>query len=307
MNGAPRPTLLVVGGTLGLLGRSLLPEVAGDFRVRSLHRSPAPAERDAGLETIAAEIGGPVDLGSALSGVDAIVNLAWHRAGPRERFERLADGLLELIEAARAASVRRFVHVSVPDAPPDLESGLPYLVQKRRVDRALAASGLSYAILRPSALFGPGDVLLGVMLRTIRWAPVFPMFGDGAYRISPIAARDVCAILRRLLAPSAPSGTLDAGGPVAYRYRELTDLLFATLGRRPRYWQLSPTGSRRLARWMERLGSTRLYEYEVEWLLSDRLGLPPFEGLGRPLERVEGYLAAEAARLLGRPAPGPSR
>jgi hypothetical protein len=58
-------------------------------------------------------------------------------------------------------------------------------------------------------------------------------------------------------------------------------------------------GARRLARLLQGLGSTLLYEYEVEWLVSDMLALPPYERLGRPLERVEPYLSREAERLRG--------
>jgi hypothetical protein len=51
---------------------------------------------------------------------------------------------------------------------------------------------------------------------------------------------------------------------------------------------------------METLGSTLLYAYEVEWLLSDLLGLPPYEGLSQPLESVEPFLDSEARRLRDR-------
>jgi hypothetical protein len=43
-----------------------------------------------------------------------------------------------------------------------------------------------------------------------------------------------------------------------------------------------------------------LYPYEVDWLVSDRLGLPAYDGLDRPLTPVEPYLRSEADRLRGR-------
>jgi hypothetical protein len=87
---------------------------------------------------------------------------------------------------------------------------------------------------------------------------------------------------------------------VRWRYRTLTDEMFARLGLRPRYVHFSPRGSVRLARFLESLGSSLLYAYEVEWLLSDLLGLPPYEGLETPLEPVEPFLTQEAVRLRGR-------
>jgi hypothetical protein len=93
---------------------------------------------------------------------------------------------------------------------------------------------------------------------------------------------------------------LDLGGPAAYPYRALTDRMFALLGKRPRYWTLSPRGSRRLAGLLQALGSSLLYEYEVDWLLSDTLALAPSSFVDRPMERVEPFLRSEAARLVGR-------
>jgi uncharacterized protein YbjT (DUF2867 family) len=141
-------------------------------------------------------------------------------------------------------------------------------------------------------LFGPGDKLLSVMLRTAaRWHRL-PMFGDGKYRVSPIAVRDLARIVRRE-AGLEESHIVPAGGPRTWQYRELTDFLFESLGLMPKYVRLSVAGGERLARLLEWVGSSLLYAYEVEWLVSDRLGLPPYEGLPFPLQPVEEFVRAE--------------
>jgi NADH dehydrogenase len=234
-----------------------------------------------------------------LKDVDVVLNVAWFRQPRLRVFEPLAEGLLRLIRTAEALEISRFLHVSVPDAPPSLETGLPYLVQKRRVDRALEQSQLSYAIVRPTMLFGPRDKLLTVMLRTMHRYHRFPMFGDGEYHLSPISARDLARILHRE-ADLEDCHNVTAGGPIRWRYRTLTDEMFGRLGLRPRYVQFSPKGSIRLARLLEVVGSSLLYAYEVEWLLSDLLGLPPYEGLPEPLEPVEPFLDSEVRCLRGR-------
>ena len=158
----------------------------------------------------------------------------WYRTGADRRFRPLAAGLQRLIRACEAESVRRFIQISVPEATPHIEHRLPYMVRKREVDRALSASRLSYSILRPTMLFAPRDVLVTVMLRTMaRWHR-FPMFGDGEYHVSPLAARDLARIVRRELTLDR-RGVVDAGGPTRWRYHDLTDLLFASLGRPARY------------------------------------------------------------------------
>ena len=302
------PVVLVVGGCTGLVGRAVLAEFSRDRQLRSLHRRRSPAETAAGVDARPVDAGSVTDWRPYLEGVDTVLNLAWYRQARRGRFVRLADGLLRLIRDAEAARVRRFVHVSVPDAPERLETGLPYLAQKRRVDRAIEASELDYTIVRPTMLFGPRDVLLTVMLRTIRRYHLFPMFGDGEYHVSPISVTDLASILRRE-GDRGGRRNLTVGGPRRWRYRDLTDAMFRLAGLPPRYVHLRPSTSVRLAAFLETVGSTLLYAYEVEWLLSDMLGLPPYVGLDRPLADAEPFLREQlrAARP-GRPvraAPNP--
>ena len=294
-----RPRLLLVGGAGGLAGRAVLDEFAGDWAIRSVHRHEVPAETARGVEWVRADAAQVPDWAPLLTDIRLVINLAWYRQTSRRRFEALASGLGRLVAASRDANVARFLQVSVPPAPVALEEHLPYLSEKRRVDRAVATSGLSYAIVRPTMLFAPGDKLLTVMLRTIARYHRFPMFGDGDYHLSPLAARDLARILRREATLSA-SRTVLAGGPARWRYRDLTDRLFGALGRPPRYVHFSPRGAVRLAHFLEDLGSSLLYGYEVEWLLSDLLGLAPYEGLDQPLTPVEPFLATEAERF-GRP------
>jgi len=293
-----RPRLLLVGGGTGLVGRHLLREFAPDWEIVSVHRHPSPDELAAGVEFHPADIARVPDWSPLLDGADLVVNVAWYRAGRLGRFRPLTEGILRLVAEAERRQVPRFVHVSVPDSPAALESGLPYMFEKRRVDRAIEASGLSYAIVRPTMLFAPRDKLVTVMLRTMHRYHRFPMFGDGEYHISPLAAADFARIVRREAARSDRRNVM-IGGPQRWRYRDLTDAMFAALGLRTRYWSLSPPGAVRLARWLELFGSTLLYVYEVQWLLSDMLGLPPYEGLSTPLTSLPPFLAEEAARLRG--------
>jgi uncharacterized protein YbjT (DUF2867 family) len=293
---AALPRLLLVGGAGGLVGRAALPELVPRYRIRSVHRHPVPNERSI-VEWVSADVKTVADWAPVLDGVQVVVNVAWYRWSSESTFRKLRDGLCRLVEASARAGVRRFLQVSVPPAPAHLESDLPYLFYKRQVDAAIARSGLSYRIVRPTLLFGRGDVLVGVMLRTMRRYPFFPMFGTGEYHVSPIAASDLARLLVRE-AEGTEQGILDLGGPERLEYRELTDQMFRILGKPPRYWHLSAAGARRLTRLMVAIGSTTLYPYEVEWLMSDMLGLPPYEGLERPLVTVGSYLAEEAREYL---------
>jgi len=298
-----RRRLLLVGGGGGLVGRAVLAEFAPSFQVRSLHRHPAPEESGRPVEWVHGDVTTVADWVPLLKHVDLVLNVAWYRTGSARVFAPLAEGLRRLVAAAEAAEVPRFLHISVPQATASIEANLPYMTYKRAVDRSIERSSLSYAIIRPTMLFGPRDKLLTVMLRTMARYHIFPMFGDGDYHVSPIAVRDLARILHRE-AELDDRHTVTAGGPTRWRYRALTDEMFARLGLRPRYVSFSPRGSVRLARFLESLGSSLLYAYEVEWLLADLLGLPPYEGLDSPLEPLEPFLSTEAVRLRGRRAAG---
>ncbi len=295
---ARRPALLVVGGCGGLVGRAVLEEFAQDREIISVHRHPVRREAEAGVRWVRADVTQIADWTPHLEGRPEVLLLAWYRAGGRGRFVPLADALVRLVRDAERAGVPRVLHLSVPDAPEELERDLPYLAEKRRVDRALEGSGLDYTLLRPTMLFGEHDRLLTVMLRLMHRYRRFPMFGDGSYHVSPLAARDLARIVRRELAIGGRR-VVTAGGPRRWRYRELTDRMFSLLDLEPRYVELSPANSVRLARWMETVRLRTIYAYEVTWLLSDRLGLEPYAGLEPPLAPVEPFLQAEVRRLRG--------
>jgi NADH dehydrogenase len=280
------------------VGRHLRAEFGRDWQIVSLHRHPSPDEAAAGVEFVSADASTVADWTPVLRGVDLVINVAWYRPGKDRRFHPLMEGLLRLVAAADRVGVPRFVHLSVPDAPPALETDLPYLALKRRVDRAIEQSGLSYAIVRPTMLFAPRDKLVTVMMRTMNRYHRFPMFGDGEYHISPIAASDLARVVRRE-ASRSDRRNVTVGGPNRWRYRDLTDAMFEALGRPPKYFHLTERGAVRLSRLLEVFGSTLLYVYETEWLLSDMLGLPPYEGLEPPLRPIEPFLAEEASRLRG--------
>ncbi|MFY9717275.1 MAG: NAD(P)H-binding protein [Thermoplasmata archaeon] len=298
--GAPVPRLLVVGGCGGLVGRAVLDEFRGDRRLRSVHRHPIESERRSGVEFLPGDATTIPDWAPLLEGVDTILNLAWYRHGGVRRFRPLAAGLRRLIDAASAAGTRRFVQMSVPDAPEHLERSLPYFTYRREVDQHLAHSELDFVIVRPTMLFAPHDKLATVMLRTIHRYGRLPLFGDGEYHLSPLSTRDLARALR-IEGERGARRTVTIGGPTRWTYRALGDRMFAALHRSPRYLRLSAAGSMRLARLLEAVGSSLLYAYEVEWLLSDRLGVAAYDGLDRPLDPIEPFLDREAARLGVRP------
>ena len=131
---------------------------------------------------------------------------------------------LTLFDAARRAGVEKIVHVSITN--PSDETNLEYFSGKAELEKALIASGLSYAILRPAVLFGKEDVLINNIAWTLRRLPVFGVFGDGNYGIQPIYVDDLAELAVRHGA-GRDNAIINAIGPESFTFRELVE----TIGR----------------------------------------------------------------------------
>ena len=99
---------------------------------------------------------------------------------------------LALFRAAREAGVQRVVHLSITN--PSEDSPLEYFRSKATLEKALMDSGLSYAILRPTVLFGREDVLVNNIAWLLRRFPFFGVFGDGSYRLQPMYVDDMAKL-----------------------------------------------------------------------------------------------------------------
>jgi NADH dehydrogenase len=169
-------------------------------------------------------------LARELDGADVLVSTYWVRlphAG--KSFDTAVADLRMLIDAAARAGVGRFVHVSVSNA--SLDSKLGYYHGKARVDEMVRASGLSHAIVRPTLVVGPADVLTSNIVWFLRRFPVFPVPGGGPYRLSPITLDDTGRVIADA-AVSAEDLDVDAAGPEVFTFRQYLELLARACGLR---------------------------------------------------------------------------
>ncbi len=162
-------------------------------------------------------------LEQTLAGTDTLFNTYWIRFNLGERtFERCVEETLTLFKAARAAGVRRIVHISIIN--PDSQSSLPYFRGKGHVEDALRASGVSYAILRPTVLYSTEDVLLNNIAWALRRFPVFLLPGTGRYNIQPVFVEDL-AELAVAAVDEERNTEIDAVGPEVFTYAEMVKLI----------------------------------------------------------------------------------
>ena len=194
------------------------------YRVRTLTSHPERANPFEGqVAAFPYNFERPDELRRSLEGVSTLINTYWVRfpRGPVD-FETAVRNSRILIEAARDAGVKRIVHVSI--ANPSLESPLAYYRGKAAVEAAVRESEMSYAIVRPTVIFGAEDILINNIAWFVRHLPVFGIPGNGQYGIRPIYVEDMA---RLLVASAAEAGksVRDAVGPETFSFEELMRMI----------------------------------------------------------------------------------
>ena len=201
--------------------------------VRTLTRSTGRESPLGGLvPAFPLDFSNPDRLRLSMEGAGVLYNTYWIRFGRRQTtFEQAVDNSRRLFDAAVKAGVERIVHFSVANA--SSESRLPYFRGKGQVEEILKSSGLSYAITRPTLVFAEGDLLLNNMAWALRHFPIFPVFGNGDYRVQPIYAEDLAAQAVEAGA-GGENSVADAAGPENFTFEELLRLLASAVGARIR-------------------------------------------------------------------------
>jgi uncharacterized protein YbjT (DUF2867 family) len=223
----------VVTGAFSYTGRFIAERLAAEGReVRSLSR--APSVRTA--RTLQFHDEGA--LVEALRGADVLYNTYWIRFQRGEStFARAVENTRTLLRAARRAGLRRFVHLSVTNA--DERSPFHYFRGKAETEHAVAESGLSYTIVRPTWIFGPNDILVNNTAWLLRRFPVFPLPGGTGYRVQPVSVEDV-ARLAVEAGGREDDRRFDAAGPETLTFADVVRLLRRALGSRARLVRAPP-------------------------------------------------------------------
>ncbi len=263
-------TLDVVTGAFSYTGRHIAEALLERGRaVRTLTRKPAPPGHPLAERVETRPYAWDASLAESLRGADTLYNTYWirfERGGTT--FAGAVENTRRLFRAAADAGVRRVVHVSVSKAD---ASPLPYFRGKAETEQAARESGLSYAIVRPTLVYGPEDILVNNIAWALRRVPVFLIPGDGRYEVQPVSVRDTA----RICVEAGAGGDdveLDAAGPRRWTYEELVRLLSGATGGHARIRRASP----RIALGAARVGGLALRDVvltrdELEGLMAGLL------------------------------------
>lgn len=230
----------MVTGAFGYTGRHIARRLLdAGRRVRTLTGHPDRPDPFGGrVDVRRLEFGRPDELRQALDGADTLYNTYWVRfAHGGVDHRRAVEHIRVLLQAARAAGVRRVVHISITGA--DRDSPLPYFHGKALAEEAVRETFEDWAIVRPALVFGGEDVLIANIAWLLRRLPVFPLFGDGRYPVQPVHVEDLAALA---ISAGSEGGCVvrDAVGPETFTYREMVGILAGALRRHPAFLPMPP-------------------------------------------------------------------
>jgi uncharacterized protein YbjT (DUF2867 family) len=214
----------VVTGAFSFTGRHIAERLLEQGRsVRTLTRRPPERGHPLADRVDAAPFRFDDSLRESLRGADTFYNTYWVRFERRgTTFAGAVANTRLLVEAARAAGVRRVVHVSV--ANPDERSPFPYFRGKAQTEGVVRESGLSHAIVRPTVVYGPDDIVVNNIAWGFRHVPVFLVPGSGRYEVQPVSVEDVARIAVEA-GEREDDVVLDAAGPERWTYEAFVRLI----------------------------------------------------------------------------------
>ena len=224
-----QPVLAMTGATGFVGGATMREAVAAGWHVRALTRRPQPARE--GVTWITGALDDTTSLADMAKGADVVMHIAGVVNVPtRAAFEAgNATATANVVDAARGAGVTRFVHVSSLAAR---EPGISnYGWSKERAEAVVMASGLDWTIVRPPAVFGPGDTEMLDLFRMARRGIALVPTG----RMSAIYVDELARLLVTLAADRGASiGQIyepDDGKPTGWSHRGFARAVARAVGR----------------------------------------------------------------------------
>jgi uncharacterized protein YbjT (DUF2867 family) len=227
--------MILVTGATGFVGPHIVHALRAEGRqVRVLVREGTDTTRldTWGCEVVVGDMTDAASLERAVEGCDAVVHLVAILTGKPSEFERVMTvGTRDLVAAASAAGVRRFVLMSALGTTEETKELVPYYRSKWEMEQTVQGSGLEHVIFRPSFIFAEDGGALAQFRKIAKLAPVTPIPGPGTQQIQPIWVEDVAAYFAASIDKAeAANRTFELGGPDVVSWNEFWARLKETLG-----------------------------------------------------------------------------
>ncbi|MDY7031116.1 MAG: complex I NDUFA9 subunit family protein [Thermodesulfobacteriota bacterium] len=232
--------VVFITGSTGFVGNRVLSVLKEEgYWIKALVRkgSECKLQNSREVEIVNGDITQPGSIKGNLKGCDAVIHLVGiirEIPGKGVTFQKVhCEGTKNIVNAAAEEGVKRFIHMSALGVKPHART--KYHKTKYFAEEHVINSGLNYTIFRPSFIFGPGDEFINVLAKNIRRLPLFPIIGNGNYKIQPIALEDISTAFTSSLSLNHTKGKIyEVGGVEKLRYMELVQIISEVMGKRLR-------------------------------------------------------------------------
>lgn len=260
-------------------------------QVRTLTREPSTVR--APIRAFPYRFDAPELMDEAFEGVETFYNTYWVRFGRGSiTHDDAVRNSVALIDGAVRAGVRRMVHVSIMN--PSVDSPYSYHRGKAVVEESLRTSGLEYAIVRPSVLFGGNEILLNNVAWLCRRLHAFAVPGDGRYPIRPTHVEDLADLMVEL-GSHRESLVRNAGGPETFEFGDLVRQIETAVGAHALVMNMPKIAVLPLIRIVNRLtGDVTIHREELEALMD---GLASCDGPPAGSRRLTDFLLSHGPEL----------
>lgn len=234
--------MILITGATGFVGSHLVKRLRQEgLGVRAIVRTPSKAGwlADLGVETVPGNISDQASLDAAAAGCDKVIHLVGIiQEGKGFSFRSVhVEGTARVLEAAKKADVKQLFFQSALGTRENAKS--EYHKTKWEAEQLVRASGIAFTILRPSLIYGAGDLFTIRLADMIRHSPLLPIIGSGRSKIQPIYIDDVVMCIVKAMRDGLYLGrVLEIGGPEQLTYEEVTKTIAEALGLRRRAMHL---------------------------------------------------------------------
>jgi uncharacterized protein YbjT (DUF2867 family) len=227
-----RGEIVGITGSTGFVGRNIVEKLLEEkWNIRCLVRKPQEA-RDLKRQGIEVYKGDVTDKSSIDKSFFHNLTYIIHLVGiikevDNQTFERVhLEGTKNVVDLAKEAGVKKFVHMSGLGARPNARSR--YHSTKWMAEEYLRRSGLNYTIFRPSVIFGPNDGFINTFIRMIKLSPVIPV--PKGRKLQPIYVGDVAhCFVQSLSNPKTDKRTFELGGSYRLTPEEIIKIIMRVL------------------------------------------------------------------------------
>lgn len=226
--------VFLTGGT-GYVGRAVLSTlIASGHEVVAVVRKPQ-SYTHASITWVQGDVLDPQSILDGMEGCDAVIHLVGiirEHPSTGVTFDKIhVEATRNIVASCKVKGISRYLHMSALGARKGSLSA--YQHSKALAEETVMSSDLDWTIFRPSVIFGPGDEFVNTLAQAIRYTPIFPVFGNGQYKLQPIALQNVAdSFVQALSRDNTSRRRYDVGGPLSYTYDNLLQEIGEAIGKK---------------------------------------------------------------------------